>query len=115
VVVSALRLVFGFLAGPIVWALQQQILYISTPYLCGAGGGTGLMYVVSLVALLAVAFALFVSWRSWRTVRANDHGDASTTSRAMLFAFGGVLTNAFFLVVIIAQVVPAFFLNPCQR
>jgi hypothetical protein len=110
-------LLFGVLAGPVAWAVQLLVIYGATPYLCGSGW-TPLLHVVSAAAFLVVALGLRTAGRSWAALghpRETESAGAPAAGRSKAMAIGGMGASAFFLVVVVAQALPIFFLDPCRR
>jgi hypothetical protein len=106
---------FGFLAGPIAWAVQLNGIYIATPYLCGSPW-TPIMYVFTALALLLTGAGLLVSWRSFEQAgRHLSTGGAAPLGRTRMMAIGGLAVNGFFLIVVIAQALPTVMLDPCLQ
>lgn len=102
-------LLFGVLAGPVAWFTQLMVQYVAAESLCGSAW-TPLLYVITLVALAVTAVALVASRRGYRDAAAEDDPAAlrvRTMSRA------GIVTSAFFLLVIAVQGIPALILDPC--
>lgn len=105
----------GLLAGPVVWLMQFQANYTLVQWVCR--GGTHLvMYLVTLFALLLVACAGFLSWRLWQEAgRDWPDEEAGPRPRSRFMAVMGLITSAFFFMIIIAQAIPNLFFAPCQR
>ena len=105
----------GLLAGPIIWLMQFQTNYTLVPWACRSGEHF-LIYIVVAVALLLVAGAGFLSWRSWQeTGRDWPDEEAGVRPRSRFMAVMGLITSAFFFLVIVAQAVANLFFAPCQR
>ena len=106
---------FGILAGPVSWAAQLQFNYSATAYLCGSPWRP-IYYVSSIVALLVTALALRTARRSWIAAgrERQTEGDG-VVGRTRMMAVAGIGASGFFLFVILVQVLPVLFLDPCLR
>ena len=107
-------LLFGILAGPSAWALQQQVSYMLTPSACEAGQHWWL-HLISLAALLLAAAGGLVAWAAFRRFGEGpvDRGEMRAT-RARFMAVWGIGFSVFFAVVIVATEVPNWFLGACS-
>lgn len=115
-----------FLSGPVVWSAYLVASYLlvesacsvrlSGPFLLG-------LPMISLLTLalgvLAIALILYPGWRAWRAWRelryqpASSAESDSATSGPFL-AYGGLILNALFLLVMLFTVLPALVLGPCS-
>lgn len=102
------------LAGPAAWALQLQINYSLTATACAIGGKT-LLHLVSLGSLLLALAGAFLAWRWWKKLPegSTERGDAEE-SRCRFMALSGVVSCAFFALVIVASEVPNWTLRVCD-
>lgn len=112
-------LMYGVLAGPVGWAVQFFFSYAAAATLCH-GVWAFSFYAVAALSFLLAALGLWIARREWvragRPIRTEDaHGPGSTTSdgRIRFLLFGGMFISAFFMVVIVIQTLPIFFLEPC--
>ena len=105
---------FGLFAGPAAFLLNLQISYMLAPASCRLGN-TIALHATNVVCLaLAVAGGL-VAWRHWRRSGGSWSGEeGGVLSRIRFMAALGAMTSALFALVIFAQWIPAFVLNPCQ-
>jgi hypothetical protein len=107
----------GALAGPLAFFLHLQLDYVYVPWTCEQGG----RWLLHLVALLAVALTAAGTWLSWRTLdRAGrewpEHQYAGgSVARSRFVAGLGVAMGALFLLVMLAQWIPIWILDPCHR
>ncbi len=107
-------LFFGALGPPIIWAVRIGVNYVLVPYVCW-GGWTWLLHLVTLAALLGTAAAGGVAWNRWRQVGSGNEiefGGLATRTRFM--ALFGMVSSAFFFLVMVAEWLPSFFVHPCQ-
>lgn len=107
-------LLFAFLGPPVIWSIRFGVSYSLLPWVC-ATGGVLLLQALTLAALAGTAWAGAVGWRQWRLAgrsTAAEFGGAD--ARARFMALVGMLGSALFLVVIIAEALPLFLIDPCQ-
>jgi hypothetical protein len=105
-------LVFGVLGGPVAWAAQLVVQYAATPALCGSGR-TPLLHLVTAAALVVTGAALVAARRAGRTV--GEAAEEVTVRRVHAMRLAGTVTSGFFLLVVLAQGLPALLLDPCLR
>jgi hypothetical protein len=105
----------GVFAGPIAWLIQFQTRYSLVPWVCA----TQHRFVLHLVALVFLAVALaggVLSWGNW--VRSGKQWPSDTedesAGRKQFLALLGIMMSGIFALVIIAQIIPAFLIDPCQ-
>src|SRR4051794_12071882 len=105
----------GVLAGPIAWLVQFQIRYSLVPWVCTRHKPFVLHTVAGVFLLLVVVAGIFC-WRTW--VMAGKQWPTETESgpkaRNVFLSLLGMLTSSLFALLIIAQGIPAFILDPCQ-
>jgi hypothetical protein len=103
----------GVLVGPMAMLLQLEINYALVLWSC-ATRHTWPLHLVSLVALLVTAVAGVLSYRIWGRLSANeDSGGPIARSRFM--AAVGILMSLLMCGVIVAQWLPVFIHDPCER
>jgi hypothetical protein len=108
-------LLFGVVAGPLAWVLQFSVHYALGPYMCG-GGTHGLPTILTGLGLVITAAALVTAYRSLRLL----HRDGETPERTRLhersrnLAFAGILSSAFFLLVLVVTAAPIYVIDPCR-
>lgn len=104
----------GVLAGPLVWAADQQARYFLATYACTTA--RLVLHLLTLISLLLIAGAAFAVWRSWRRAGGGwpDSGGGAV-SRSRFMAVTGLLLCALFALLVIAQWLPAVFYSPCER
>jgi hypothetical protein len=103
----------GLLVAPVAWLTQMQVAYMVVTLDCSAG--TAPLHVTTVVALVAAAAGGYVAWLEWRRAGPAWPGEgAGAVSRSRFMAALGLLTSAMFFVVILAQGVATFILDPCQ-
>ena len=109
---ESLALWIGVLGGPVLWLVQLQTLYMLVPWVCTSGKHWAL-YLASSVFFILAGAPLVVAWRCRQTVDP-EFRDSVGSGRRIFMANLGVLVSGLFLLVILAQAIPSFFLNPCQ-
>ena len=124
----------GILAGPALWFTHQQVSFVLVPWVCDHGGVMWLhaATAVLLVGTLAAGLLARKYWRAERVEMIQTPDPAARTSpaaddapvpvsrtaehqRVRFMAMLGMLSSVFFGLVIIAQELPNFFIDPCQR
>lgn len=104
---------FGVLAPAVIWHLRLWLSYILVPFACGTGSELPL-HLVTLVTLLGTLFAGGVAWRCWRRTGATAAIESGgVLARSRFLAMFGLLSSGFFSLVILAEGVGNFFIDPC--
>jgi len=106
----------GVLAGPIGWLLQFQARYSLVDWACSAGK-TYVLHVISLGFLAIALGSGFLSLRLWRSVGCKWPSDSQDgrAARVTFLSSLGVLTSGMFSLVIVAQALPALWIDPCIK
>ena len=105
--------VLAAVVGPVAFAADLYIRYALVQHACS----TGHAYVLHLVSALALAITLAASLFCWRQyIRVRNAGDegGSELERTHFVALAGVLLGLGCGLLIIANAVPGFLLNPCD-
>lgn len=108
----------GFWAGVIgsaaLWAVQFEAQYALPPLLCKHEIRL-LPHVISAAFLAAVAICALLSWHDYRHIGAGnfDEPDGGPIGRTRFLGMLGTLVSSMFFVLILAQAIASFFLNPC--
>ncbi len=111
---SLFPLWFGILGPPIIWAIRIAVSYVLVPYACWMGW-IAMLHIVTLAALLGTAFAGWVAWGRWREAgRGTEVELGGTTTRTRFMAIFGMLSSGFFFLVMVAEGLANFFVDPCQ-
>jgi hypothetical protein len=104
----------GLLLAPTAFLLNLEVAYALVPTACSTGTRL-LVHVVHLVCLLLAAAGALIARRSWRSTGETWPGGAGgRLSRSRFMAGVGLLLSLFIVMVIVAQWIPSFVLNPCQ-
>ena len=128
---DALGLWAGILTGPILWFTHQQLCFTLVPWACDHGGVFWLhaATLLCLAGTIIVGLAAFNFWRredapSIETERKAESIESEQAAgfhrtagelRVRFMAVLGVFSSLFFALMIIAQGIPNFILDPCQR
>jgi hypothetical protein len=106
----------GVIGAPLIWAADLQVRYALVPWACRTGHH-GVLHVLSAIFLLAAAVATLLCWREWRASGADVPASAEggVNARTRFLAAVGLMTGALFSVVIVAEALPNFFIDPCVQ
>lgn len=109
-----LPLWIGILGPPVIWAVRIAASYVLVPYACRWDTVVPL-HGATAAALLATALIGWVSWDRWRrTGKSTQVELGGPTTRARFMAISGMLSSGFFFLVMVAEGLANFFLDPCQ-
>jgi hypothetical protein len=104
----------GLLLAPVAFLLNLEIGYALVPTACSSRSEL-LTHVVHLVCLLLALFGGITAWRCWKaTGETWPAGEGGPLSRSRFMAGLGWLISSLFTLVILAQWIPSFILDPCQ-
>ena len=105
---------FAALGGAFAWALAFGLHYGLVEVACGIGSSIPL-HIASLLCIAIAAAALVVAVRLWHQFGRSLPGEAGgPLPRSRLLTVVGLLGNAFFIIVIVAQWLTVVFLHPCM-
>jgi hypothetical protein len=94
---------------PFVWLIQFQTIYMLVYPACGAQRNL-IVHLTCFIFLVIIAVLGVSPLQTWRRA-ANDRENVVRTRRFM--ALVGMMTTALFLLVLIAQWIAAFIVDPC--
>jgi hypothetical protein len=104
----------GLLLPPAAFLVNLELAYALVPVACSSGTDV-FVHLVHLVCLLLALGGGLVAWRSWQTVGPRWSGEqGGRVARSRFMAGVGLLGSLLFALVIVAQWIPSFMLNPCQ-
>ena len=105
---------FAVLAGPLAWALTEQLSYMLAPTACWTGRQI-ILYLVPLATLLIVlAGALTARGRRRREPEGSTEKGPPEDSRARFMAVAGFWLCVGFALAILAESVPTLVLRVCD-
>jgi hypothetical protein len=112
--VSLAALWFGLLGGAFAWTFRLLISYPLVPHICETGL-TIIPHAISFVFLVVSLAATYVAWGRWLQVRdpALTDVDEWGRQRAEFMGVVGMLSSGMFALVIVAEWLPTFFVDPC--
>jgi hypothetical protein len=112
-----------------IWFLHQNVLNAFTSLACTwnwfpfkIAGLPGLQFIeliISLAALAAMAYIIYLPWRNWNRFQTKTPPqnpqmlEQTEEDRRPLMAFVTMLLNVFFLVFIVATIVPMLTVHGC--
>jgi hypothetical protein len=104
----------GVLLPPIVFLIHLEVAYALVPKACSSRS-TLALHLVHLVCLGLVLLAGLIAWRCWKATGATWPGEGGGPLARNRFMAGiGVLMSGFVALVVLADWIPSFMLNPCQ-
>jgi hypothetical protein len=112
--ISLFTLWFSALAGPLAWILHNVGSYGLATVICFPGQVLFLHLVTAVTALISLAAAV-VGWRSRARLQELEWPDKSRISlqRAHFMATFGLISGLLFLVIILVEGIPNFYIEPC--
>lgn len=114
--VSKLLLWFGFLGGPVAWALHLGVRYPLVPVACRHDLEIA-MHVVTVVCASGAVGAALAGWKVHRSAErslAEVPGNGTRVAERQSFlGRGGVIMAVFFLFTILAEALASAFEHPC--
>jgi hypothetical protein len=109
------RLWAGLLAGPLAWALSQQVGYLFVTLNCSYNK-TLVLTPVMLLTLLVAVVGTFISWRNWEQTGDDVQSEqGGVIARSRFMSICGLILGGFSALAIIAEWMPIFFYRQCQR
>lgn len=104
----------GVLAAPLAWGAQQLALYTMVPWACQTGHRVALI-LVSVAALVVSTCGALVARRNWgRVGRGEPNDEGGARGRSRFLAVAGLVSSAFFFLVVFAQGLATFIVHPCM-
>jgi len=104
----------GLLLAPAAFLTNLEVAYAVVPHACSAGSRL-LVHAVHAVCLLIAVAGVLIALKRWRLNGETWPGDAGgRVSRSRFMSGVGLLLSLFISLVILAQWIPSFVLNPCQ-
>ena len=111
---GAIPLYAGLLGSPILWAVQFQLTYMLVPWVCTHRNGW-LLPLIHLVFFALSVVCGVLSWREWKRVGTSmpQSEEYERVARTKFLGALGLMSVALFSLLILAQTVTSFFLDPC--
>ena len=110
-----LSLMLGWVLGPVIALVNQQLIYAANMYACGRN----LQHTQHIIHALCLLVALGAAWNSYRDWQAMGAGvedeDATVETRTRFAALVGIIVSIFSALVILAQWSTIFVFDPCMR
>lgn len=104
----------GLLLAPGAFLINLEVAYALVPTACSSRTELP-VHLVHLACLLLTLYGLLTAWRCWTATGATWPGeDGDPLARSRFMAGIGLMVSAMFLLVIVAQWIPSFVLDPCQ-
>jgi protein-S-isoprenylcysteine O-methyltransferase Ste14 len=112
---ALLTLWAGVLLAPMAFLSNLQVNYTLTQMLC-PGGRTVLLHMATILFMLITAGGCLIAWRTWQRA-GKEWPDESEDKRTRNRFLGivGLMISALSFLIIVAQWIPQFIFNPCQR
>ncbi len=105
----------GLLTAPLAFLLHLQVNYALVQQLCQSEHKR-VLHLVTLVFLLIAAGGGLIAWRNWESSGRKWPMDAATvTERSRFMSIIGLLISALVILLLVAQLIPQFIYDPCQR
>jgi hypothetical protein len=105
----------GVLTAPLAFLLHLEVNYALVTQLCQSTHKLS-MYLVTLLFLLIAAGGGFIAWRNWEASGRKWPGESgSVLERSRFMAVVGFLISVLVILAFIAQLIPQFIFDPCQR
>jgi hypothetical protein len=106
----------GIIGAPMVWLTQFLICYALVPYVCHTRKFFSLHLTIAL-ALIIVAGAEVLCWREWKDSgeRSPQSDDGGRIGSARLAAVVGLLSSSLVFLLILAQGIATFMVDPCAN
>jgi hypothetical protein len=104
----------GLLLAPIAFLINLEAAYALVPTACSSHHELP-VHLVHLACFVLALYGLFTAWRGWKALGAtwpSEEGDPLARSRFLTGT--GLWVSALFLLVIVAQWIPSFVVDPCQ-
>jgi hypothetical protein len=106
----------GLLGPAVIWLTQFEVNYALVPWVCRHGHHE-LIALVTIVALALTAVLGLLAWGLWRrsAPQFSESADAGIRSRTHFMAAMGLMSSGLFILVIVAQGIAVFFIDPCLQ
>lgn len=116
----AIRLWFALLGGALAWSAHFMMNYLLVTIQCVTGwlgasvlGISVLLWLIMLMTLIALGITAWSYAVARRASQQAQAADAPTDGYRMYMARGGLWMNGLFMLLIVLETLPIFFLRPC--
>lgn len=106
-----LLLWIGAVGAPIAWAIQFLIIYALVPHVCKVGASKSLHITSAVFILLGVSAGVL----SWWNLGRKEHSFEEERESIIFMSRMGLMTSAMFTLIMLAQIIPTFFIDPCWQ
>ena len=103
----------GVLAGPVMWFAAFEASYALSATNCTWKTAPMLVFGVALAIVAASCIVSFAAWQRLR--RDTDPASERHIESARALAAAGIVLNALFFLVLVAQALPHFILGGCEQ
>ena len=109
-----LALWIGLLGTAVIWFVQLECNYALVPWAC-SNGTSWALYATTILFLVCGAIPGWVAWKCWIASEEGKRTDRESSGggRRRFMALTGILMSGLFFLLILAQAIPTFFINPC--
>ena len=101
----------GTLTAPIAWAIQFLIIYALVPHVCKVGASKSL----HITSLTFIVIGIVAGILSWWNLGQREHSFEEERESITFLGRLGMMTSAMFTLIMLAQVIPTFFIDPCWQ
>jgi hypothetical protein len=108
-VIKHLMLWVGAVTAPIAWGIQFLIIYALVPHVCKVGTGRSL----HITSAIFIAVGIYAGVQSWRNLAKVEHTFEEERESILFMSWLGLMTSALFTLLMVAQIIPSFFIDPC--
>lgn len=106
----------GILGVPALWAIDFSLKYVLSEWVCLHGGLSLMHWTTGIFFVLSVIMGL-LCWRTWRRTGAAlpESTEGGPLPRTRFLAGVSLLTVLLFTLLILAEGLPPFFMDPCPK
>jgi hypothetical protein len=101
----------GVLTAPIAWSTQFLIIYALVMRVCKTQSSSSLHITSAVFIAIGIAAGIL----SWLNLGKAENAFEEERESIVFMGRLGILTSAMFTLVMIAQVIPTFFIDPCWQ
>jgi hypothetical protein len=101
----------GAVTAPVAWAIQFLIIYALVPHVCKVGASKSL----HITSLTFIIIGIMAGVLSWWNLGQKEHSFEEERESIIFMGRLGIMTSALFTLIMLAQVIPTFFIDPCWQ